>query len=185
MNRKLVWKKYKNPLKIPDDEDEDDEELSPWEKRERGQMVKAITGPFGVMPIDGPNSIDKSFKLYIGHTNFPLTIFCQNKIMNTYGVEAYNIISPYRFRIAVAQLYKSKEVCKEISKKLEIDGYVEKISTKEVIIENMKFLLTNQYKYWAICTSENKPMKVIGNNDLNVVKRVLANLSCDDVCKNF
>ena len=52
-------------------------------------------------------------------------------------------------------------------------------------IENMKFLLTNQYKYWAICTSENKPMVVIGNNDVNVVKQGLAKLSCDNVCKNF
>ena len=186
MNRKLVWKRWSSPFQIPEDDEEEDEELSPWEKQERGTSIKAISGPFGIMPLSNINSIEKEFKIWLAHTNFPITINDQTNIINTYGIEAYNILSPYRFRIAIARLYNSKEVKNEICVKLGIDKYMpERVDIRDITIQNVKRLLSNNYKYWAICLSNNKPMVTVGDNNLNIVKQKLSNLSCEDVHKNF
>ena len=116
MKYKILWKKWRNPLdeikKVSEEDDE--EELTPWERKERDEDtpkgIKLLMSQNGVIPMGGTSDVHKEFKLWIGHTNFVITPIIQQKVLSVPGVEVFKPMTPYRFRLAVGRLFNSKSV---------------------------------------------------------------------------
>ena len=54
------------------------------------------------------------FKLWVGHANFKLTEDFYTVIGQSDGVEALDILTPYRFRIAIGKLFVDRKVMKAV-----------------------------------------------------------------------
>ena len=72
------------------------------------QPFSFMQTPMGLMPTPIPDIAN--FNFWIGHTNFNLTRQILEVIELTPGVEALNVFSPYRFRIAVGQAFDENSV---------------------------------------------------------------------------
>jgi len=72
--------------------------------------IKTIFTPFGVLPLTEQSLASNHFKMWVGHTNFKLTKDFYKVIGSVEGVEAIDIFSPYRFRIAVGKLFVDRGV---------------------------------------------------------------------------
>lgn len=112
----VYWQKWEDPLQeeldsdaIEDDEEwEDDGGPFPFIKAEK--PVKALMTPYGVLPLTNHVLASTRFKLWEGHTNFKLGQRHLQAIESCNGVEAVNIDTPYRFKIAVGKLFRDRDV---------------------------------------------------------------------------
>lgn len=101
-----------------EDEDEDididyGDSISMFEK-----PIKTIMTPFGVLPLTETSLASNHFKFWIGHTNFKLLNSHQEVIEGCDGVETLDILTPYRFRIAAAKLFRDRDVMHNVRKAL-------------------------------------------------------------------
>ena len=76
--------------------------------------IRSIITPFGVLPITEQTRASNYFKLWVGHSNFKLTKDFYKIIGDTAGVEALDILTPYRFRIAIGKMFVDREVMKTV-----------------------------------------------------------------------
>lgn len=81
-------------------------------------MKNAINTPFGIFDVNDKFNPLKQFELWIGHTNFIITPNIVKQICNTEGVEALNLISRYRFLLAVGKMFTMTDVRRAIEKKI-------------------------------------------------------------------
>jgi hypothetical protein len=72
--------------------------------------IKSIVTPFGVLPLTEHTMASKCFKLWVGHSNFKLTEIFYKIIGQHPGIETLDILTPYRFRIAVGKLFVDRDV---------------------------------------------------------------------------
>jgi hypothetical protein len=122
MEPKIAWKKYDWPYTRKEDiEDEEDEtnelplpflqleeNILPNQKNTKG--VKFLFTQFGVIPVDEITNPNKVFNTWIGHTNFDLTKKIEQTIEEVKGVEVLDVLTRYRFRVAVGLMFKDKDV---------------------------------------------------------------------------
>lgn len=80
--------------------------------------IKTILTPFGILPLTEQSLASTYFKFWVGHTNFKINSDIVNLISKCDGVEALNILSPYRFRIAVGKMFKDRDVMHQIRQRL-------------------------------------------------------------------
>jgi hypothetical protein len=80
--------------------------------------IQSIITPFGIMPITEQNRASTYFKLWVGHSNFKLTEDFYKIIGREGGVEALDILTPYRFRIAVGKMFVDRNVMKAVRDKM-------------------------------------------------------------------
>jgi len=118
----VYWEKWIDAFEEEDepfDEEERDEseEVSLEELKMLGlnplspsPPIKSILTPFGIMPLTERSLASRHFKLWVGHSNFKLTQNMCLLIQQTRGVEAFDILTPYRFRIAIGQLFIDRNV---------------------------------------------------------------------------
>jgi hypothetical protein len=120
-----------------------------WEDDEpqAGGLGPCIVGPMGVIPLNESNQPGKLFKFWMGHTNFRLTQSDMSQMSDVPGVEAVDVISQYRFRLAVGQLFSSKKVMKAITRTLCTTE--PKLVVKQGL-EAVKAVLMASHKHWAI-----------------------------------
>ena len=85
--------------------------------------IRTIITPFGVLPITEKTRASNYFKLWVGHSNFKLTEDFYKIIGGSSGVEALDILTPYRFRIAIGKMFVDRDVMKTVR-----DCMVENIS---------------------------------------------------------
>lgn len=114
--KKICWEKFnKNDddlegLLSTDYEDDDDENDS-------NEGFPLMMGPIAI-PMNSVN-LHKDYNLIIAHTNFLITPeiaeFLEREVE---GIEALDILSPYRFRIAVGKLFNAQEVIDYITSSL-------------------------------------------------------------------
>ena len=76
--------------------------------------VRSIVTPFGILPLTEQTMASKYFKFWVGHSNFQLTKEFYKIIGHHPGIETLDILTPYRFRIAVGQLFVDREVMKSV-----------------------------------------------------------------------
>ena len=88
--------------------DGDDNELEMPPSKD--EMFRGLVTPQGILPLTEVTHFSKVFNLWVGHTNFSITEEIQDAISNTDGVEIWTQFSPYRFRIAIARLFRSDQV---------------------------------------------------------------------------
>lgn len=93
-----------------------------WEKFNEEEELEDETQLRGLMltPISmGPNVNDyDDFNFFIGHCNFYVNSEIVNYLCTVEGVEALDILSPYRFRVAVGKLFAADEVLEIIKTQL-------------------------------------------------------------------
>ena len=74
------------------------------------KSIKTIMTPFGMLPLTEQSLASNYFKFWTGHTNFKLLKSHINTISMVDGVETIDVLTPYRFRIAVAKLFIDRNV---------------------------------------------------------------------------
>jgi len=95
---------------------EDEQNLDPFSFEEEDSEpmhfseIKTIFTPFGILPLTEHSLASNHFKFWVGHTNFKIPANFYNLIATVKGVEAVDIFSPYRFRIAVGRLFQDRDV---------------------------------------------------------------------------
>ena len=90
--------------------EEEDADMIPDVLREPVSHIRSIITPFGVLPITEKTRASKHFKLWVGHSNFKLTEDFYKVIGQQPGIEALDILTPYRFRIAVGKMFIDRDV---------------------------------------------------------------------------
>lgn len=135
MNNKytIIWEKWHDPFGVESDESADtpfdglgdyyndddantgfnETESSIIKKRE--VKAKVVVMPFGIIPMNEYTSSGKIFNFWNGHTNFAITEQIAEIIEDTDGVEAINVFTKYRFRIAVGKAFIDSEVMRSIN----------------------------------------------------------------------
>ena len=94
--------------------EEEDADIIPDALQEPISHIRSIITPFGVLPITEKTRASKYFKLWVGHSNFKLTEDFYKIIGDTAGVEALDILTPYRFRIAIGKMFVDRDVMKAV-----------------------------------------------------------------------
>ena len=119
---------------ILDSDDFDDEELDPEDLEALGlnegfgqmqPMIRSIMTPFGILPLTEQSLASRHFKFWVGHTNFMLgdgnktgTEEFEKLIGSVLGVETVDVLTSYRFRIAIGKMFKDRDVMDNIKKRL-------------------------------------------------------------------
>lgn len=96
----------------------DPETMEKLESMANMPSIKTIMTPFGMMPLTEQSLASSHFKFWVGHTNFKLLKGHCKTIGSVEGIETMDILTPYRFRIAVAKLFVDREVMSEVRKSL-------------------------------------------------------------------
>lgn len=134
----IMWQKWLNPYELPSDDGKvlseiSDEELDNsenWDSYSEGSddleededkpsllfhtSAKAIITPMGMIPLHEKTACTKIFKFWIGHTNFNISQKIASVIEEVEGVEILDIFTRYRFRVAIGQAFKDREVMQNI-----------------------------------------------------------------------
>ena len=76
--------------------------------------IPSIITPFGILPLTEQARASNYFKLWVGHSNFKLTEEFFKIIGQSPGVEALDIMTPYRFRIAIGKLFVDRQIMKTV-----------------------------------------------------------------------
>ena len=98
--------------------DIDPETMEKLEAMSNMPSIKTIMTPFGMMPLTEQSLASNHFKFWVGHTNFKLLNAHRKTIGSVAGIETMDILTPYRFRIAVAKLFVDREVMSKVRKSL-------------------------------------------------------------------
>jgi len=98
--------------------DIDPETMEKLEAMSNMPSIKTIMTPFGMMPLTEQSLASNHFKFWVGHTNFKLLNSHRKIIGSVSGIETMDILTPYRFRIAVAKLFVDREVMSKVRKSL-------------------------------------------------------------------
>ena len=117
----VYWEKWIDAFEEVDEElaseiTEIEEALNSEELIEQEQLfqsvshIKSIVTPFGVLPLTEYTMASKYFKFWVGHSNFKLTEIFYKIIGQHPGIETLDILTPYRFRIAVGKLFVDRDV---------------------------------------------------------------------------
>ena len=103
-------------------EEEEEEEL--YEEEEIVEKlpslnhIKTIMTPFGIMPLTEHSLASQHFKFWVGHSNFKLTETFYKIIGEHPGIETLDILTPYRFRIAVGKMFIDRDVMASVRDKM-------------------------------------------------------------------
>ena len=124
----IVWQKWSDPFGEDDIGDNDlilshdDDELNEESEYQssnspamNSKPMKAIATPMGIIPYTENTASSKIFNFWVGHTNFDINQSVADIIESTDGVEALDIFTRYRFRIAIGKIFDDAKVMKEIN----------------------------------------------------------------------
>ena len=115
------------------DIDDLDDELDPEDLEALGldglgqmqPMIRSIMTPFGILPLTEQSLASRHFKFWVGHTNFMLgdgnktgTEEFEKFIGSVLGVETVDVLTSYRFRIAIGKMFQDREVMDNVKKRL-------------------------------------------------------------------
>lgn len=117
--RKISWESM-HIDDIEENSDIVDEDDIPEE--EMGEFIplagKLINTPMGLFDVDDKYNPLRQFELRIGYTNFDITAEAADIIESSPGVEAFAVLTRYRFIIGIGKLFTFETVRKEIEKNL-------------------------------------------------------------------
>jgi len=177
MKNKIAWEKWEDidlppQMELPE---EMEESFSPESQIEEelisqlnfGPMMPAprIRTPLGVFSIDDPLRPSKMFDCWIGHTNFDITSEIAMELEEIPGIEAFKILSRYRFFIGVAQLFDFRDVRETVQDI--IGGESSSIKSDMDDIEVIEVLKTQlmEFKRWAVFCSRDGFIDYIATNE--------------------
>ena len=120
----VYWEKWIDAFEEEDSDIDIDEEMNNVEELftneesllEQEHMIqstshiRSIITPFGILPLTEETKASNRFKLWVGHSNFKLTEDFYKVIGQQPGIETLDILTPYRFRIAVGKMFVDRDV---------------------------------------------------------------------------
>jgi hypothetical protein len=121
---KIIWEtqylefKKNGSLGYGDEENEEGDDSDFFENapgEEEVEIENLISTPFGVFSMDNRFNPYYTYKFYMAHTNFGITEEFAEIIEEMPGVEVFNVISRYRFLIAIGKAFDPVEVRKNIT----------------------------------------------------------------------
>ena len=136
---KIIWQKWIDPFgqdqeeSISLDYENENPDLSPAysriDKNEeiiddedefliKKRSIKVIASPMGLIPYNEHTASGRIFNFWLGHTNFDITINVSKIIENTDGVEALDIFTRYRFRVAIGKCFGASETMVRIQENI-------------------------------------------------------------------
>jgi len=168
MSRKIAWEKWDETAFLQDEhlEPEKPEEQKPslFEEAEEQEISAHLDAqffgmggfpppkvrtPLGLFSVDDPMRPSNMFDCWIGHTNFDITHNLQLKIEEVPGIEAFRVMSRYRFFIGVGKLFLFRDVRQEIQQSLDTNvETVLKHEDKDILSLIQSQLMDS--KRWAI-----------------------------------
>ena len=80
--------------------------------------TRVIMTPMGIIPYTDNTASNKIFNLWIGHTNFNLSVPIIKIIESFEGIETLDIFTRYRFRIGIGKLFNTAETMSALSDKI-------------------------------------------------------------------
>jgi len=126
----VYWEKWIDAFEPEEDfnfepEEEQEDEHAEFKEQEILDMEEELFGPsvshtpsvitpFGILPLTEQSRASNYFKLWVGHANFKLTEDFYKIIGQAPGVEALDILTPYRFRIAIGKLFVDRDIMKAV-----------------------------------------------------------------------
>lgn len=121
----IIWQKWEDPLApisltdLVDEqtEEEEESELEQLDKKIQTTKQQFIVTPMGVLPYNENTACGKIFNFWVGHTNFTINNRIMEILESCDGVEALDIFTRYRFRIAVGKAFKDSTVMRQINNK--------------------------------------------------------------------
>ncbi len=99
-------------------------DTSQYEELETTQEEMAIIDgycietPLGVFFVDDELNPYKNFEFWIGHTNFDISPAVKDIIIETPGVEVFQVITRYRFLIGIGKLFAFQDVRASLQQQL-------------------------------------------------------------------
>lgn len=115
----LVWIKWEREPLSPWPHNNESHESHESHEEQEGELYQeeeetpqSMFAAFPMMTPIMPAKVitEKDFEFWMGHTNFRITKDILDIIVVCPGIEAVDILTPYRFRIAVGVLFKVNEV---------------------------------------------------------------------------
>ena len=120
----IKWEKWRDPLKGSDDNEIDveyhnhqtavNEANAVPENIQLAQNIRVIQTPLGIIPFNEFTASSKIFNFWTIHTNFDISENVANIIEKVEGVEALNIFTRYRLRIAIGKAFDEVSVKKNL-----------------------------------------------------------------------
>ena len=80
------------------------------------QLIMII--PMGILLYNSANVCLKNFNLWVGHTNFSISLNIAKMIEYCDGVETLDVFTRYRFRIGVGKAFSDSVVMRNINQQL-------------------------------------------------------------------
>lgn len=133
----VLFERWKDPLAsvlyhVPEDDLEDEMERHAQDEfddgagpavynklhTKTGTSGPAVITPFGVVPLHEDNLPSKLFNFWMGHVNFPLTHELVDRLQAVEGVETLDVLTPYRFRVAIGKAFATDVVKKAMKRSL-------------------------------------------------------------------
>jgi hypothetical protein len=176
----IGWEKY--PVKLPKTKITGDfEEESDYDLVEKNRFLKDLIGtprkgmrtPQGLYFIDEDASLADVYNFWIGHTNFLVTHFVLNEIEKTAGVEIVDVLTPFRFRIAVGKMFDWEEVRADLENKICDPERLNLNSDKELNEDDKKKIngisreMAEYAPYWAGFMLPNGKVSTVVSKNLN------------------
>jgi hypothetical protein len=139
----IIWQKWADPFGDDDspdllgdsisdiEEDEynnyEDADIEKKKSKESGldmefssyrKNIRVMATPMGIIPLTENTASSKIFNFWVGHTNFSITRNIALIIEEISGVEALDVFTRYRFRIAIGKAFKDSNVIQKINDKI-------------------------------------------------------------------
>jgi hypothetical protein len=137
----IIWQKWADPfggdddILIPDSinyenhrneepefhdtEDEKEESMEVSHQLQKpSRQIRVMATPMGIIPFTENTASSKIFNFWVGHSNFNITKKIASIIEEISGVEALDIFTRYRFRIAIGKAFKDSRVMQKINEKV-------------------------------------------------------------------
>lgn len=129
IEKKIIWQHFANPfenkvdinllnplLSEPDSELENISMLDDEDNIENKEFAQGIITQHGII---GINESYNPYDFWVGHCSFKITDHIEHIIENSEGVEYLKILSPYRFKIAVAKYFSQQNLRGKVLKNIE------------------------------------------------------------------
>ncbi len=185
MEKNIVWHKWIDPFAevAPATEDNDNDDSNEWkdsyekfedmvgksmegQKQPRNYQGPLMIGPMGIIPMNENNYPSKVYNFWMGHTNFNICPRTALQLEAIPGVEALDVFTRYRFRIAIGRAFNEKAVMRDIEGVLCPKDIVKRergnIKPSKDKIEILKKHLTNKFPYWIILKLPNGALDTKG-----------------------
>jgi len=138
VKRQIAWEKWRDPFgsdieahelpnRTPIEEDDIDdliaenehgEDIDDLLDTEKEVKIAVMTTSMGMIPMMEHTRAGALFNFWTAHTNFRMTKTLFDIIEDTHGVESLDVMTSYRWRIAIGKAFKSHVVKQALTQNL-------------------------------------------------------------------